>query len=89
MSARFIVLKTIIFKIGDTCGSLKKHLGVPVVAQRAKNSISIHEDAGSIPGLPQWVEGSSMAMNCSVGHRCGSDLALLWLWHRLAAAALI
>ncbi|MFX3960292.1 hypothetical protein ACJBX5_10520, partial [Streptococcus suis] len=21
------------------------------------------------------------------GHRCGSDLALLWLWHRLAAAA--
>ena len=22
-----------------------------------------------------------------VGHSCGSDLALLWLWHRLAAAA--
>jgi len=24
-----------------------------------------------------------------VVHRHGSDLALLWLWHRLAAAALI
>ena len=28
-------------------------------------------------------------MNCGVGHGCGSDLALLWLWHRLAATALI
>ena len=26
-------------------------------------------------------------MSCGVGHRCGSDLALLWLWHRLAATA--
>ena len=34
-------------------------------------------------------EGSGIAMNCGVGLRCGSDLALLWLWHRLAAVALI
>ena len=26
-------------------------------------------------------------MSCSVGQRCGSDLALLWLWCRPAAAA--
>ena len=26
-------------------------------------------------------------MSCGVGRRCGSDLALLWLWHRLAATA--
>ena len=26
-------------------------------------------------------------MSCVVGHRCGSDLAWQWLWHRLAAAA--
>ena len=26
-------------------------------------------------------------MSCGVGHRCGSDPALLWLWHRLAAKA--
>ena len=28
-------------------------------------------------------------MSCDVGHRCGSDLALLWLWCRLASVALI
>jgi len=28
-------------------------------------------------------------MSCSVGHRGGSDPELLWLWRRLAAAALI
>ena len=28
-------------------------------------------------------------MSCGVGHRCGSDLALPWLWSRLAATALI
>ena len=28
-------------------------------------------------------------MSCGVGDRLGSELALLWLWHRLAAATLI
>ena len=28
-------------------------------------------------------------MNCGVGHRLGSDPALLWLWCRLVAAAQI
>ena len=28
-------------------------------------------------------------MSCGVGHRCGSNLALLWLWHRPVATALI
>jgi len=26
-------------------------------------------------------------MSCGAGRRCGSDPALLWLWHRLAATA--
>ena len=28
-------------------------------------------------------------MSCGVGHRCGSDLVLLWLWCRPAVTALI
>ena len=28
-------------------------------------------------------------MSCDIGRRCGSDPALLWLWHRPAATARI
>ena len=34
-------------------------------------------------------QGPSVAVSCGVGSRHGSDLALLWLWCRLAALALI
>ena len=53
------------------------------------NLTSINEDVGLIPGLVQWVMGLALLVSCSVGQRRGSDLVLLWLWYRLAAAALI
>ena len=34
--------------------------GVPTVAQPAKNPTSIHEDAGLILGLSQWVKDLAM-----------------------------
>ena len=56
---------------------------------QVKNPISIHEDAGLVPGLALRVKGCGVATNCSVGRRCSSDLASLWLWCRPAASALI
>ena len=52
------------------------------------NPTSIQEDAGSIPG-PDLQLRIQLAVSCGAGHRCSLDLALVWLWHRSAAAALI
>ena len=57
--------------------------GILIMAQWLTNPIRNHGVEGSIPGLPQWVKD----LRHSVGHRCSSDPALLWLWHRLVAAA--
>ena len=65
------------------CGledSIFLRYGVPVMLSVEMNLTSIHEDSGSIPAL---------AMSCGVGLRHGSDLALLWLWCRPVATALI
>ena len=59
------------------------------MAQQVTNPTSIHEDVGLIPCLIRWVKGSSSALSCDVGHRGGSDPALLWFWRRPVATALI
>ena len=56
---------------------------------RGNEPTIIHEDMGVIPGLTQWVKGSSIAMTCVVDLRGGSDPSLLWLWYKLAAKAQI
>jgi len=56
------------------------------MAEWLTNPSENHEVAGSIPGLSQWVKD---LVSCGVCHRRGSDPALLWLWRRPAATALI
>ena len=53
------------------------------------NPTRIREDVGLIPVLTQQVKRSSIAVSCGEGHRCGLDPLSLWLWCRLAAAALM
>ena len=48
-----------------------------------------YEVAGSIPALTRWVKELALPMSCGVGRRCGSYPALLWLWRRPSAVALI
>ena len=36
-----------------------------------------------------WLSGLRIPSCHKLSHRCGSDLVWLWLWHRLAAIALI
>ena len=36
------------------------YVRVSIVAQQVKNPTSIHDDAGLIPGIPQWVKDPAL-----------------------------
>ena len=58
----------------------KPRLGVPTVAQwKQIYLVSMRTQFQSLFSL------SGIAVSCGVGHRCGSDSALLWLWPRSVA----
>ena len=65
-----------------------KESGVPVVVKQKRICLGTMRfwvrSLASLSGLRIHI-----ALSCGVGHRHGSDLALLWLWCRLEAAALI
>ena len=45
--------------------------GVPTVVQRLRNPTSIHEDAGLIPGLVQWVKDPVFPWAAQIWRCCG------------------
>ena len=63
-------------------------LGVPIVAQGKQVQLA---------SMRMWVQSLSWlsglriqrCQSCGVGCTCGSDLGLLWVWRKPAAAALI
>ena len=65
----------------------KKNFRSSIHGSAVINPTSVHEDEGSIKALLSALRIWSCC-GCGVGRRCSSDLALLWLWCRLAAITL-
>ena len=58
------------------------------MAQLVKNLTSLHEGAGLILSLAQWIRDLALPQAVMyVDHRCGLDPASMWLWCRPAAEA--
>ena len=69
----------------DSCIK-KSWVGVPIVAQQIRiQLVSMRMRVWSLASLSEL--GIQHCLNCGIGHRHGLDMALLWLWCRLAAVA--
>ena len=53
---------------------------------KQKPKVKIRVKPGFNPSPRSAGQGSGVARSCGIGHRCGWDPALLWLWCRPAAA---
>ena len=51
--------------------------GVPIVVQGVKNLTSVHEDAGSIPSLAQWVKDLGLPPSCGIGRNGRSGVTVV------------
>ena len=71
-----------------TCPLETHTCGVPIMAQQQRIQLgTMRSWVRSLDSLIQSRIG--VAVSSDVGRRCGSDLALLWLWGRPLATALI
>ena len=84
----FILLQSLRSEVSNEVRRMKSGVPVQLPGSVVMNPSSIHEDAGLIPG--PWSVGLRIRCCCCGIHgRGSSDLALLWLWCRLAATVLM
>ena len=71
--------------VGSSCLKSRFQFGVPIMVQRKwiwlETTRLQFPSLASLGGLR-----ISIAVSCGIGHRCSSDPALEWFWHRPAAA---
>ena len=74
------------FQVKDYFSEIQ-HSGVPVMAQWLTNQNQYPRGRRFDPWPCSVGYRSCVALSCGVGHKCSSDLVLLWLWSRRIATS--